>query len=391
VLRSINRDPRRGYGWWHQYWAWWCGYTFYRDLWVDEMRVDPQFGQVVFCEERAAVLDLMEVLKNCLDPKGVYELTMKYTGGSYGCSKVDVEIYFLSDFWWGGWKWYDAAYDLMLGESFTINAANLSSGKLPDRVMFRIYHATTGKLLDTIYIRTSGEWFLEVEPGNMYGDFTITDSTLIVGNDTEWDDWWGGDADWWDYFFGFWYWEQEEYRSGCGWIVEGCFNEDEARVEQTRICTNLTIIKQLINMLVRADDMLARVAYYDAENMTIHNASYEDEYMYHYKWSKRYWYRGYDSYKKGRPHRAISDFKVAWRHSILASKYAIMSGAQDPVPGSDMHDPCGDCPKGPTACGLEECEQVVDEPWWMYWYFSWCTCKSNCAEHKEHCGCFCYC
>ncbi|MHC4753192.1 MAG: DUF7467 domain-containing protein, partial [Planctomycetota bacterium] len=176
VLRSINRDPRRGYGWWHQYWAWWCGYTFYRGLWVDDMRVDPQFGLVVFSEERAAVLDLMEVLKNCLDPKGVSEITFKYNGGTYGCSKVDVEIYFLSDFWWGGWQWYDAAYDLPLGESFTINASGLSSGMLPDRVMLRIYHSTSGKLLDTIYIRTSGEWFLEVEPGNLYGDFEITSS-----------------------------------------------------------------------------------------------------------------------------------------------------------------------------------------------------------------------
>jgi hypothetical protein len=81
ILRSINRDPRRGYGYWHQYWAWWCGFTYYRGLWVDQMHLDPDFGTVVFVEEKAAVLDLMEVLKNCIDPKGVIDLTFEYNGG----------------------------------------------------------------------------------------------------------------------------------------------------------------------------------------------------------------------------------------------------------------------------------------------------------------------
>ena len=393
VLRSINRDPRRGYGWWHQYWAWWCGYTIYRGLWVDELHIDPQFGLVVFCEERAAVLDLMEVLKNCLDPQGVRDLTFQYTGG---CDTVDVEIYLLSDFWWGGWEWYDAYYDLEPGQPVYINGANLSGGMLPDRVMLRVYHATTGKLLDTIYIRTSGEWFLEVEPGNIYGDFTITDSTLILGNSTEWDTWWGGDSDWWDWFFGFWYWEQESFRSGCGWVIEECYDPDSAAEEKGRICSNLSVIKQLINMLVKADDMLARIAYFDAENMTVENETYKDNYMYHLKWSKRYWFRGYDSYKKGRPHRSISDFKMSWKHAILASKYALMSGAQDPIPGTGMDDPCsegldhGNCGVN-SSCHTNEYEPVIETPWWMWWYYSWCNCKHYWKHRETACGCFCYC
>jgi hypothetical protein len=378
VLRSINRDPR-------QYWAWWCGYTFYRGLWVDDMHVDPQFGLVVFSEERAAVLDLMEVLKNCLDPKGVSEITFKYNGGTYGCSKVDVEIYFLSDFWWGGWQWYDAAYDLPLGESFTINASGLSSGMLPDRVMLRIYHSTSGKLLDTIYIRTSGEWFLEVEPGNLYSDFEITSSTLILGDDSEWDTWWGGDSDWWDWFFGFWYWEDEDFRSSsCGWEPDDCYDADAAREEKKRLCSNLTIIKQLINMMVGADDMLARFAYSDAENVTVLNAENEDEYMYHLKWSKRYWYRGYMHYKKGRPHRAITDFKQAWKHAILATKWA-NKNPTDPTPGDDMADPVNEDCMPVDECGNPQYEPRIKQPWWMFWYFSWCTCRSFCDTKLETC------
>jgi hypothetical protein len=174
---------------------------------------------------------------------------------------------------------------------------------------------------------------------------------LILGDDSEWDTWWGGDSDWWDWFFGFWYWEDEDFRSsGCGWEPDDCYDKDAAREEQKRLCTNLTIIKQLINMLVKADDMLARVAYSDAENATVLNAENEDEYMYHYKWSKRYWYRGYDNYKKGRPHRAITDFKKAWKHAILATKWANKNPA-DPTPGGDMADPVNeDCKRGLHAC-----------------------------------------
>jgi len=392
VLRSINRDPRRGYGWWHEYWAWWCGYTYYRGLWVDEMRLDPQFGLVVFCEERAAALDLMEVLKNCLDPQGVLSITFQYTGKA----KVDIEIYILKDWWYGygGWEWYDAYYDTVWGESFTIDGSEMSGGMLPERLMFRIYHATTGKLLDTIYIRTSGEWFLEVEPGNIYGDLNITDSTLILGDETEWDTWWGGDTAWWDWFFGFWYWEEEKFRS-CGWEVDECYDAEAAAEEQQRICGNLTILKQVINMLVKADDMLARIAYSDAENVSVMNASYEDEYMYHMKWSKRYWYRGYDNYKKGRPHRAINDFKQAWKYGVIALKWAIKNPG-DPIPGSDMDDPCsegmdhGDCEVN-ESCHTSEYEMPVKHPWWMYWYVSWCTCKHFQQYRCDHCGNWCYC
>ncbi len=392
VLRSINRDPRRGYGWWHQYWAWWCGYTYYRGLWIDDMHLDPQFGLVVFCEERAAVLNLMEVIKNCLNPEGVVDITFKY-GGKV---TVDVEIYILQDFWWGGWKWFDAAYDLKPGESFKIDGSILNDSKLPDRIMMRVYHAHTGKILDTIYLRTSGEWFLEVEPGNKYGDFNITDSTLLLGNSTEWDTWWGGDMDWWDWFFGFWYWENEKFRSsnssigGCGWEPDECFDSDAAREEKQRICSNLTIIKQIINMLVKADDMLARVVYLEAQNTTVMDASYQDEYMYHFKWSKRYWWRGYDNFKKGRPHRAINDFKTSWKYAILAMKWAL-KGPGAPIPGSDMHNPCGDCPDQTDECGNSECEPQVNYPWWMWWYLTECTFKNNCQYRCDHCGNWCYC
>jgi len=378
VLRSINRDPRRGYGWWHEYWAWWCGYTYYRGLWIDDNHLDPQFGLVVFCEERAAVLDLMEVLKNCLDPQGVQDITFKYNGKA----KVDVEIYLLSSWWWAGWTWYDAAYDLMPEDTFFIDGSNLTNGMLPDRIMFRVYHAVSGALLDTIYVRTSGEWYLEVEPGNLYGNFEIEASTLIIGNSTEWDEWWGGDTDWCDWFFGFWYWDNEMFRS-CGWEPDDCYDPDAAAEEQARICSNASLLKQLINMLVRADELLALQAYLDAGNVKVKNESFRDEYMYHYKWSLRYHYRGYDNYKKGRPHRAIDDFRSSWKHAILAVKWA----NENPDFEESMHDPCNDCK---DECGNSECEEQVQEPWWMYWYH---TCCNQCQfgqyvyEHGCTTGC----
>jgi hypothetical protein len=346
------------------------------------MHLDPQFGLVVFAEERAAVLDLMEVLKNCLDPQGVVDITFEY----FGKPIVDVEIYLLSDFWWGGWKWFDAAYDLLPGESFTIDGSGLTDGKLPDRVMIRVYHAFTGKLLETIYIRTSGEWFLEVEPGNIYGNFEITDSTLLLGDSTDWDTWWGGDSDWWDWFFGFWYWEEEKFRAGsCGWEVDECFDKEAAREEQARMCGNQTLIKQVINMLVTADDMLARYVHREAENATVADPEYEDEYMYHLKWGQRYWWRAYDNFKKGRPHRAINDFKTSWKYSIIAMKYA-NKGVSDPEPGSDMHDPVNEDCMPLDECGNPQYEPRVNEPWWLYWYQTSCNFKNLCQYRCDHCG-----
>jgi hypothetical protein len=372
ILRSINKDPRRGYGSWHEYWAWWCGFTYTRGLWVDEMHLDPQFGLVVFCEERAAVLNLMEVLKNCLNPQGVKDLTFKYQGAE----KVDVEIYTLSDWWFGGWNWFDAAYDLLPGESFTIDGSSLSGGKLTDRIMMRVYDVSSGKLLDTIYVRTSGEWFLEVEPGNIYGDFLITDSTLILGGDAEWDTWWGGDMNWWDWFFGFWYWEEENYR--CGWEVDECYDPVAANEEKARICSNLTLIKQVINMLEKADEMLVVIALMDAQSTTVMNSSYQDEYDYHLSWAKRYGFRANDNANKGRPHRSINDYKSAWKHCILAMKWALRNPS-DPEPGSDMEDPCSE------ACAKGECEPGATGPWWMHWYAKYVGCCNRCHFKSSQC------
>ena len=253
--------------------------------------------------------------------------------------------------------------------------------------MLRVYNANTGALLDTIYVRSSGEWFLEVEPGNIYGDFVIVTSTLLLEDNTEWDDWWGGDANWWDYFFGFWYWENEKFRGGrdCGWEPEECFDVNASLEEEARVCSNLTALKYVINMLAKADELIARVAHADAEAVTVMNSSFEDEYMYHLKWAQRYWSRGYDSMHKGRPHRAISDFKMAWKYSVIAIKWALQNPG-DPEPGSDMDDPCAE--SGCNKECLKEYEEQVPTPWWMYWYYSWTNCKSLCGYLTEHCGCW---
>jgi hypothetical protein len=377
ILRSLNRDPRRGYGWWHQYWASWCGYTFYRSLWVDNMHLDPQFGAVVFCEEREAVQDLMEVLKNCLDPVGVQDITWQYNGNV----KVDVEAYVLSALWWGGWTWHDGFYDLMPGDSFFLDGSSLANGMLTKRVMLRVYNANTGKLLDTIYVRSSGDWFLEVEPGNIYGAFEILDSTLILEDDSEWDSWFGGEKSWWDWFFGFWYWEHEGFRSSCGWVPSNCTDPTAAAEEERRICSNASLLKQVINMLVMADYILAMVVYMEAENATVGNAENQDDYMYHLKWAQRYRYRAQDNAKKGRPHRAINDYKKSWKHSNLAIKWALRK-TDDPVPGP-LDDPCD------IKCADhddDDCDQKFKGPWWMYVYVDSCLHKNSAKHGNSHYG-----
>jgi hypothetical protein len=115
-------------------------------------------------------------------------------------------------------------------------------------------------------------------------------------------------------------------------------------------------------MLVKADELLARIAWMDAENTTVANSSNEEDYMYHLKWSKRYWNRGFVNYKKGRPHRAIDDFKSSWKHAMLAMKWTLLN-TEDPAPG-EMHDPGNMY----DECGVSEYEPVPEQPFWLYWY-----------------------
>jgi hypothetical protein len=311
-----------------------------------------------------------------LDPQAVKDITFEYIGKI----KVDVEVYTLSSWFMGGWwQWFDGFYDLMPGDKFKVDGSTLAGGVLTDRIMMRVYDASTGKLLDTVYIRSSGEWFLEVEPGNMYGDFEIIASTLILGNSTEWDEWWGGDMVWWDWFFGFWYWEDKGYGTRCGWVPEECFDSEAAAEEQARICSNVTKLKQLINMLVIADQILAEVSIRDAENTTVMDAENQDEYMYHLQWAKRYWSRGYDRQKKGRAYDAINDYMASWRHSVLAIKWAL-KGSNDPNPEDSVEDPCG-CFKEGGCDG----SNYYGYPWWMHWYLN--LCDQCCNENNNDCCC----
>jgi len=366
ILRSINKDPRRGYGWWYQIWVWWCGYTHFRELWINDARLDPQFGAVVFCEERWAVRRLMEVVLNCLNPEGVSEIEFEYIGPG----TVDIEAYTTSDAWWfTTWKWIHREFDLKNGDSFILNGSMCNSTKLGDRIMFRVYDANTGEQLDIIYVRTSGLWPLEIMPGNIYNEYwKITNSTLISSeNSTCWAMW--GDADWWDLYFNFW-----SYPGGsrCGWEVDECYDPVVANQEKTRVCSNITVIWDVIKLLMIADKILANIAHSDAENYTIVNSSYADDYKYHLKMAKRYSYSATSEAKKGRPHHAITDYKSSWKHSILAMKYAFKSNEEEII--EEPYDQCNDT-----------CPCMYNYPWWMEWYITWCNWENPNSE--EICGC----
>jgi hypothetical protein len=366
ILRSINRDPRRGYGWWHQIWVWWCGYTHFRELWIDNVRLDPQFGAVVFCEERWAARRLMEVVLNCLNPEGVSEIEFEYIGPG----TVDIEAYTSTDTWWfTSWKWIHREYDLKNGDSFILNASMCNSTKLGDRIMFRVYDANTGAQNDIIYVRTSGQWPLEVMPGNIYNEYwKITNSTLITSeNYTMWALW--GDANWWDLYFNFW---SRAGDSRCGWDVNNCSDPVIANQEKRRVCSNLTVIWEVIKLLMIADKLLVQVAYSDAENLTIVNGSYAEEYKYHLKMAKRYSYSATREAKKGRPHHAITDYKRSWKHSIMAMKYAFKSNEEEKF--EEPYDKCNDT-----------CPCMFEYPWWMEWYITWCNWEN--PSYEENCGC----
>jgi hypothetical protein len=372
ILRSINRDPRRGYGWWHQAWIWWCGTWELRELWVDENRLDPQFGSLVFCEEYWAARNLNEVVTNCLHAEGVTEIEFQYIGKG----KVDVEAYTLNDTWWNGtWEWIYRKFDMSDGDSFKLDSSMVPGEKLGSRVMFRVYNAVSGKMNDIIYVRTSGKWPLEVMPGNIYNEnWKITNSTLLIGANYTWWHWWG-DLNWWDLYFNFWSSGGSEGGSstrGCGWKVENCEDPAVAKEEMERVCSNVTVIWGAIKLLMTADMVLAKIAYSDAENLTVHNSSYDDEYLYHMKMAKRRIYSGSSELRKGRPHHAITDYKHSWKNSVLAMKYTFKAGASDKV--QEPEDNCND-----------DCPCSYNYPWWMEWYIKWCNWEN--PNNNNGCGC----
>jgi hypothetical protein len=362
ILRSINRDPRRGYGWWHQIWVWWCGEWHSRELWINDNLLDPQFGSIVFCEERWAARRLMEVALNCLHAEGVAEMEFEYLGKG----TVDVEVYTLKESWWNGsWMWLSREYDLENGDEFTISASARNTSILGPRTMFRVFDADTGETLDVIYIRSSGQWPFEVMPGRIYNElWMITNSTLLIGENYTWWHWWG-DYNWWDMYFDFWSRGDSGSESkGCGWNVEQCENPKVANEEKERICSNLSAIWEAIVLMVTADKILAMVEYIRAENMTVTNASYANDYKYHMKQSKKYYYQAGRELDRGRPHHAITDYKRAWKNAVMASRYALKRDMQDEF--EEFFDDCDDCyyaNQDPTYPCVD-----FDYPWWGDWY-----------------------
>jgi hypothetical protein len=354
IYRSLNKDPRRGYGWWHQIWVWMCGYWEFRELWIDDNRLDPEFGSVVFCEERWATRRLMEVVLNCLHPDGVWEVEFEYMGQD----SVDVEVYTLKEDWWNGtWMWIHREYNLNNGDTFSVDGSMKNATKLGRRLMFRVYDADGGDFIDNVYVRTSGEWPMEVRPGNVYNDWwLITDSTLVIGdNYTQWK-WWG-DYNWWDIYFDLW---ARPLSRGCGWNVDDCYDTKVANEEKERVCTNLTIIMGAMEMLVSADKVLAMMAYSDAENMTVMNSSYAMDYLYYMKQSKRFFYSAGREAAMGRPHHAITDYKLSWKYANMARMYALRSSSAEDL--QEFYDNCDDC----YYCCDNPCGG--DVPWWSDWY-----------------------
>jgi hypothetical protein len=377
IYFSINKDPRRGYGWWHSHWVFYCGEWVNRELWIDEAHLDPEYGTIVFCEERAAVLHMMTVINNCLKPDGVLNITFRWTGKE----KVDIEVYRYNTWWvWQGhWQYMDSFNGTETGDTFLIDPDGPTEfGHLKPRILIKVYKYSTGELLDAVYVRTSGYWPLEVEPGNMYGLLEITESNLRSNNGEVWRAWYG-DWSWWDYF---------DWEASRGAVD----TKDIIAEEEARICSNLTTIKMAIKMLVKADQLLARVAYMEAEGFTVTVANNSDEYAYHMKMAKRYLLRGDREAAEGKPHRAISDYKSSWKNSMLAVKWALKSiedseGTADPGEEQLWPDVDADCP---FVCDGPGCKKYgwFKGPWWLWFYMAFG--HEDGWKHGQSSGCtFC--
>jgi hypothetical protein len=379
ILFSINKDPRRGYGWWHSHWAYYCGYWFTRELWIDDAHLDPEYGTIVFCEERAAVLHMMTVINNCLKPNGVVNITFRWTGDE----KVDIEVYRYNTWWvwWGHWQLMQSYNGTDTNDTFVVDPDGPTElGKLKPRILIKVYKYSTGELLDAVYIRTSGYWPLEVEPGNMYGLLEITESNFKTNNGNVWRAWYG-DWSWWDYFD----WEasratredddDDDDDDDICKPNKKCYDKTVASEEEARICSNLTTIKMAIKLLVRADQLLARVAHADAMGFDVTIANNSNEYAYHLKMAKRYLLRADREADEGKPHQAITDYKNSWKNSVLAVKWALkafddINGTEDPGEEQLWPDVDPDCP---MMCNGPGCKKYgwFKGPWWLWWYMAY--------------------
>jgi hypothetical protein len=381
ILFSINKDPRRGYGWWHTHWVWYCGAWYNRELWIDESHLDPEYGSIVFCEERNAVLHMMTVINNCLKPNGVMNMTFRWTGKQ----KVDIEVYRYNTWWiwWGQWQLMQTVNETEYNDTFLVDPDGPTEfGKLKPRILIKVYKWDTGELLDVAYIRTSGYWPLEVMAGNMYGYLEIVESNLKSNNGNVWRSW-QGDWSWWDYFD----WQVTRCGGSGSGGSEPCKDKDTAAEEEARICSNLTRIMDAIKLLVEADYLIAKVAYLEALDMDLGNDSNSEEYAFHLKMAKRYMLRADREAEEGKPFRAITDYKNSWKNSILAVKWALKTAEDTNAtedPGEDQVWPDAD-PDCPELCNGPGCKKYgwFKGPYWLWWYVNYG--KSWEWKHGKHC------
>jgi hypothetical protein len=171
-------------------------------------------------------------------------------------------------------------------------------------------------------------------------------------------------------------WNVSRSRGAFNWDNVACWNQSIADTEEYRILSNLSVIKQAINYLVLADDIIARTAHHDATNITVQNSSNQDEYDYHVKMAKRYMLRARREAGRGRPHRAITDFKLSWKNSMLAVKWALKpendpNGTSDPGEEYIMPDWDFECLGSPSGCS--GC--CFNGPWWLWWYLMYGDCN----------------
>ena len=82
------------------------------------------------------------------------------------------------------------------------------------------------------------------------------------------------------------------------------------------------VFEKVINKLVKADSLLAKVSLFEAKNTTIQNSKFQKIVEFQIKKAEEELKRAEEEFSKDRPDKAIMRLSKVWLHSQLAIKFA---------------------------------------------------------------------
>ncbi|MFX1514497.1 MAG: PKD domain-containing protein, partial [Promethearchaeota archaeon] len=105
------------------------------------------------------------------------------------------------------------------------------------------------------------------------------------------------------------------------WQAEGCDITDlELKLEYLQ--TVIPIYESAIMKLVKADEIIAIVALFEAENLPVKNPGFQKKVDHHLEKANKYLMKAMEKVEDGENSKAIIYFKLSWSHSQKAIKWA---------------------------------------------------------------------